>query len=205
MTAPNFGTAVPAAGGVVVENRSPSAAPIPKVISYALGGTAGAPLAALLIWLLEEYALHRDMPELAEGGIYWLVMVGVGFIAAYQTPPQGFGGSGSTVVRTIGLAFVLFAGLSACSALPWQRDRYDTPQTAEKARFVNACAAWSNLDPILIVRSQTMQREALDRYERQAKLADQVCLKDLPAGNVTGAALDQLEAAVIEMQLLAGR
>jgi hypothetical protein len=69
-----------------MDNQSPSAAPVPKVLASTGGTGAGGVLAILIIWSLQQAGLSISSEVgLAIGTLCSMI---VGFIAGYLTPPK---------------------------------------------------------------------------------------------------------------------
>jgi hypothetical protein len=69
-------------------NRSPSAAPQPKVIAGAGGAGVGGALALVLPWLIKMTTGQEIPAEVALGFGTLLSIIG-SFVAGYITPPRG--------------------------------------------------------------------------------------------------------------------
>lgn len=69
-------------------DKSPSAAPVPKVLSATAGSVTGGAIGVVLPWIFRTY-LNTDMPvEVALG--FGTILAGAGaLLAGYFTPPGG--------------------------------------------------------------------------------------------------------------------
>lgn len=70
-----------------MENKSPSAAPQPKVLAGAGGAGIGGALALVLPWLVKTTIGAEIPPEVALGFGTLLSIIG-SFVAGYITPPR---------------------------------------------------------------------------------------------------------------------
>jgi hypothetical protein len=68
-------------------NRSPSAAPVPKVIAGAGGAGIGSALALIAPWLIRE-ATGAEMPVEVALALGSLLSIIGSFVAGYFTPPR---------------------------------------------------------------------------------------------------------------------
>lgn len=69
-----------------VPNRSPSAAPTPKVLAQAGGAGVGGAIGAVVVWALAQAGV--DAPPEIGIAISTICSVVIGFAAGYFTPPR---------------------------------------------------------------------------------------------------------------------
>jgi hypothetical protein len=117
----NYGT-VTGTGEVV--NRSPTAAPVPKVYAATAGGGIGGAIAVLVLGFLQRHGVDLSTEEI--GAVTLLVVALVGglsaafaFLMGYVTPPKGWSGGSSDPVptRTTGSGAILLALFLAAAPL----------------------------------------------------------------------------------------
>lgn len=68
------------------ENKSPSAAPVPKVLSATAGSGFGGAVGAVVVWGLQQAGLSVP-PEIGIA-ISTICAIVVTFLAGYYTPPK---------------------------------------------------------------------------------------------------------------------
>lgn len=70
------------------ENKSPSAAPVPKVLAATSGAGLGSAIGVVLPWVSQTF-FGIEMPvevAIAFGGLFSIIG---SFVAGYMTPPRG--------------------------------------------------------------------------------------------------------------------
>lgn len=174
----NYGT-VTGAGEVV--NRSPTAAPTPKVQAATIGGGIGGALSILVLGYLRRHGYdlsgeESDALTVIINLLATVVPAGLGaLIGGYITPPKGFGGGSSAAVptRTTGgvllALFLAAAPLVACTSgggfsVPGTGIQVDQPVDTPRKGYVVADYAYQ---AALKQADEMAQAGAFDRAGRQ--------------------------------------